>query len=219
VTQFKHHEILIFPRRFFKDYYGFVNWDDIEPLISELESSYKWCPRNEAEVSPNWVQPIPCALIKDNAGNYCVFRRIKETRKDLKGRISLVIGGHIERPKVSLTLPKLLSLTLSREIEEEIEIQQAPESHSLGLIVDNSTIQASRHIGFLYGILLNQPVVTTAPEEFSKNSKISGQFFSESELMRFHAQFDPWSKLIFEDLIQSSGTKSPQRQAELSLDI
>lgn len=187
--------------------------------MHKLQSTHKWCIRHEAEKSTDWIQPIPCVLIKDFSGRYCAFRRIRKTRDDLRGKVSLVVGGHVDRPDRNMPFLELLSLTLSREIKEEIEIERVPQMHPLGLVIDNSSIRSSRHVGFLYELSVTHTIVTTAPEEFSTYSKISGQFFSDMELGRFHAQMDPWSKLILEDFIRPSGTRASPRQQGLAIDI
>lgn len=212
-------DILVFPRRFFQHYFAFINWSVVESLIPDLQSTFKWLSRHEAEESLDWIQPISCAIIRDYSGRYCAFRRVRETRDDLKGRVSLVVGGHVDRPCKDMPLRDLLLSTLSREISEEIDVTQVAEALPLGLIIDNSSILSSRHVGFLYLVYLDEPIVTSAPEEFSQRSKITGKFLEDFELAQYHKRFDPWSRLIFEDLIRLPGIRDSPRQKGLPIDI
>lgn len=212
-------EVLVFPRKFFQPYYAFIDWSIAESIIPDLQAAYRWCLRSEAEKSSEWIQPISCAIFRDYSGRYCAFRRVRNTREDLKGKVSLIVGGHVDRPHKDVPIIELLLSTLSREIEEEINVTDVPEAYPLGLIIDSSSIQASRHIAFLYQITLNGPIETSAPEEFSSNSKISGRFFEPIDLAKFHARMDPWSRLILEDLIRLPGIRHSPRQHGLSIDF
>ena len=212
-------DVLILPKKHFEGHYAFLNWDFAEERMSEMQSDYKWCNRVEAETSIDWVQPIPCAIIRDRQNRYCAFRRIQNTRHDLKGKVSLVIGGHIDKiefPEKEPVINDLFLMTLLREIEEEISVEILSEAVPLGVVIDNSSVVSLRHIGILYEVSISNPIEVAATEEFSKRSNMSGQFFSANDLLRYHAQMDPWSKLIFEDLIKPVGiTNSPRQQGLL----
>jgi hypothetical protein len=90
-------EIAVFPRTCIEGYCDFVPWIEAGPLIRKIEKSFRWMRRDEAEKSANWIQPIPCALILQNAAHhwtnpderrYSVLKRIKgQKRNDLSARI------------------------------------------------------------------------------------------------------------------------------------
>jgi predicted NUDIX family phosphoesterase len=113
----------------------------------------------------------------------------------------LVVGGHVDRPSKETEITSLLVDTLSREIEEEIGHQGLIAVDPIGLVIDPSSIFASRHVAIVYQVVIRGRVAPQAKEEFSTRSKFSGRFFTGSELSRFHEQFDPWSLILFEDYI------------------
>ena len=206
-------EILVLPRRLFDGHHAFLDWRFIEGIMDELEATFRWCERTHAEQSSDWVQPIACALVIDSAGRHCVFRRVRNTRDDLSGRVTLVVGGHTERYTEAASLCELLLATLRREMEEEVGIGDVSGAKPLGVVIDGSTVLSSRHVGIVYEVVWNLPLMARATDEFSKRSGLNGHFFTSEELTRFHSQLDPWSRLIFEDRISPGIRKLPRQRA------
>jgi predicted NUDIX family phosphoesterase len=210
-------EVLVLPRTNFQDFDRFVMWDDAVSIMPHMTESVIWLSRDKAERSIDWVQPIPCALLYNQTQGYYVFRRVRKTRKDLSARISLVAGGHVDKPAGcesihSVVLTSLLLKTLRRELEEELGIYDVQDPRLLGLVIDSSSIVASRHIAFVYEVVIDQHFKSQAPEEFSRNSKVAERFFAPAELSKFHEDFDPWSLVLFEDYIAPSNTPSYSRR-------
>ena len=165
--------ILVIPRSIFGGYFSLVPWKIVLSKLNEIEQTRSWLPRREAEQSIEWVQPIPCAFIKNLEGHYCVLRRVMNTRADLKGRTSLLVGGHIDQIHGLMPFEELLKKTLLRELEEEVGITSQIEPRPVGVIVDNSSVIASRHIAIVHEVIADK-IVPNAPEEFSKRSKLTG---------------------------------------------
>jgi predicted NUDIX family phosphoesterase len=200
-------EILVFPRRCLQNSDRFVPWNAAAPVILCAKANVVWLPRYEAERSKEWVQPIPCAFIRDRAHRYCILRRVRHTRTDLRDRISLIVGGHVERSCGHDSLPSLLLLTLKRELNEELGTQSFSKVRPVGLVVDSLSIKASRHIAFIYEVVVESHLTVRATEEFSLRSKFTGHFYTSGELSQFHKKFDPWSLLLFEDYINPRSIK------------
>jgi predicted NUDIX family phosphoesterase len=102
-------------------------------------------------------------------------------------------------------------------LEEEIGVSETTHMRPVGLVIDGSTISASRHAAFVFEVRTVQPITAQAPEEFSSRSKISGRLFDARELLRFRNQFDPWSRVLFEDYIAPKLPISIGVQRELAL--
>jgi predicted NUDIX family phosphoesterase len=200
-------EILVFPRRCIQSSDRFVPWSDAAPVILCASANVAWLPRQEAEKSKEWVQPIPCAFIRDHTHRYCILLRTRQTRADLRDRISLIVGGHVDRSFGHDSLPSLLLLTLKRELNEELGIQSLSKVRPVGLVVDSLSIKASRHIAFIYEVAVESPLTVRAAEEFALRSKFTGYFSTPEELSQFHTKFDPWSLLLFEDYINPSSVR------------
>lgn len=204
-------EILVFPRRCLQSSDRFVPWNAAAPVMLCATTNAMWLPRHEAEQSKEWVQPIPCAFIRDHGHRYCLLRRIRQTRADLRDRISLIVGGHVERSCGHDSFPSLLLLTLKREINEELGTNSFSTIRPIGLAVDSLSIKASRHIAFIYEVVVESHLTVRAAEEFSLRSKLTGYFATPDELSQFHTKFDPWSLLLFEDYINPGSIKTARQ--------
>lgn len=194
-------EILVLPRHLLSPGDRFVHADAAKELFSLWEPHMEWMPRTVAETRLDWIQPIPCVLIKSADEQFYVFRRTRKTRDDLKGRLSFLIGGHVDGPPTDQELRSILEETLLREIEEELGITDVPKLRFLGLVADYSTIASSRHIGAVFGATLHGRLTTRAPEEFSARSKWSGKALSLDKLCEIKARPDPWSSILYEEYL------------------
>ena len=206
-------EVLVFPRTIFSEEFSLLPWDAIQEKLVEIERSFSWLPRPDAELSTNMVQAIPCTFIRDRAGRYCVLRRISNTREDLDEKLSLIVGGHIDEPHDDGSFQAAMSFNLMRELDEEIGIGLANGSpRPVGVIIDNSSIQASRHVAFMHETQADQ-VFPKAWEEFKAgNPNYSGRFMPASGLVEKHDEFDPWSRLLIEEYICPGDVEPQPRQ-------
>ena len=203
--------VLVFPRVIFDDVYSLLPWDSIQGQLDAIESSFSWLERPDAECSEGWVQAIPCAFIRDSTGKYCVLRRVHNNRDDLNKKLSLIVGGHIDESKNQGTFQSVMSRNLRRELNEEIGISSKESPRPVGIIVDNSSIQASRHVAFLHEMTADK-VSLNAPEEFTTRSKFSGKFMDAADFVNKRDEFDPWSRLLIEEYVCPSIVRPQPRQ-------
>lgn len=197
-------EVLVVPRSLFEGLRWFIPWDVVESQLSEISGNATWANREIAERSSSTVQIIPCGLLQNPSGEYCVQRRVKFTRSDLRSKISLTFGGHVDRPENSddEDFLQLLLSTLYRELEEELGIRadNVNNIENIGVIVDPSSLLASRHVAFLFRVYIDSSIVTLADEEFSIRSKyIKDSFLKVKEITALRFELDPWSKIVFEE--------------------
>ena len=199
-------KVLVFPRRIFDDYYSFLHWDEIHERLQEIQDSYLWLDRLEAEQANDLVQPIACAFIRDSEGRYCVLKRVQNSRIDLRGKVSLIVGGHVDKSDDNDSFADVLLNNLTRELDEELAIVDGDLAKPIGVIVDHSSIFASRHIAFVHEISA-QSIDPRAPEEFSKRSKLTGQYLPAGRLAKLRGVMDPWSKLLLDEFICLDGIR------------
>ena len=194
-------EVLVFPRSIFDGVFSLLAWETVQDQVDAIESTFSWLARPEAESSNVWVQAIPCALIRDDDGRCCVLRRINdESRDDLKGKLRLIVGGHIDDKRENDSFGLTVKFNLLRELEEEVGLFTEEDPLPIGVIVDASSNAASRHVAFIHETTAND-VSLDAPEEFMPRSKSSGIFMDESQLVEKINHFDPWSKMLIEDYV------------------
>ena len=198
-------DVLCIPRSRLDLLSRFTPWSHATPFIDIAEVEMRWIPRIQAETSDAWIQPIPCALVQGANAEYHVFRRIREGRHDLSGRISMVIGGHIDCSSREGGFLSLAAFTLVKELEEELKVRQMIAAHvPIGLVVDVSSRESSRHVGLVYEVVAEGGVKPKASEEFALGSRYAGKLSSLDELRRLYRHFDPWSMILFADYIRPS---------------
>lgn len=205
--------VLVIPRDVFDGHSNFVRWAspcDLTDFLAQNAKHAKWSNRPEAEASPDWVQPIPSALIRDLSGHYYALKRSSKSRADMRRRIGLTVGGHIDNaddPPSSLSLPErlpqLLHDTLLRELKEELGIEHVVSMKPLGLIIDRLSIPLSRHVAFLSEAVVDELVKPQAHEEFTVHSRSHhvNRFLSVDELAKHRRDLDRWSRIVFSDYL------------------
>ena len=208
-------EIMVLPRELFHGLDGFMPWSYASNLIDSAAEDVSWMYRTDAELSEQWVQPIPCAIFRDSGGRYCVFRQARQTRSDLSHRVSFVVGGHIDRSSNNKSVSRVFEETVIREISEETGVDLVCPLKQIGIVIDSSSMIASRHIGFVYEAIVDKEIKSLVADEFSVGSKYSGQFFSVASLSIFRSKFDPWSFILFSQYLNGGFSMDIGRQPML----
>ena len=197
-------EILVFPRLSLPTLAPFIPWKNASTSFKFIEEGMDWVSREKAELSADLFQPIPCAIVRNDLGEYCVLRRIKEGREDLRSKVSLVVGGHVDRCDETTGLSSLLLSTLKREVKEELGVESLSGIMPIGMVMDHSSVIASRHVGFVYELVISEEFKPQATEEFSADSILNRRLYAPTELSKFREEFDPWSFIIFAEYISTS---------------
>ena len=210
-------DIMVFPRKLIDGMDGFFPWTAVGPWLQSVSEVVGWMPRDVAENSRTWVQPIPCAILRDSAGRYCVFRQVRQERRDLSRRLSFVVGGHVDRSCSRGTLAELFVDTVKREVLEEVGLDLGSKIDPVGVVIDGSSLVGSRHVGFVHEIKVFTGVKSQAIEEFSFRSKYDGMFLDVLDRTRFRGTLDPWSSLLFSHYMEGGFTTDIGRQLALPL--
>lgn len=169
-------------------------------LISDIALCTAWRRRSKVEHSWTWVQPIAAAIVR-RGDDYLVLRRIDGTRGDLRSRISLISGGHVDFVDTAFDFEAILEETLSRELNEELGFAVTSRIERLGVVVDHASLESSRHVAFLFEVFVTDDAQVLAGEEFVVGSSFSGSFVDLATLSLFSPNFDPWSRIVWRDLL------------------
>ena len=208
--------ILSIPRECIAGYSRFIPWAMADEILNSAEENMAWIPRDEVEQSADWVQLIPCAIILNEHRQYRVFRRASQGRSDLKSRISMIVGGHIDdMDNDSLRLSSLVRGTLEREIHEELRLDSVSGIKPIGLVMDLSSVVASSHLGVVHEVVVKGHAKAIATEEFSAKSRYNGRLYSAQGLSTWLNTFDPWSSIVYGDYICPSYTMELGHQGVL----
>jgi len=214
-------QILVFHRKDLPRAARFVPAGDLDRLLDAASQTARWMTRSTAERSRSWVQPIPCALIRMD-DRYLALRRTRATRSDLRSRVTVLTGGHVDYSHEGGDIRGWLLDTLRRELHEELGIRKAFDVVPVGVVIDKSSIKSSRHIAFVFEARIEEPVAAQAAEEFVLDSSFSGVFLNRGHLLNFESRFDPWSKIICDAYISPhvlGRLGSGHRERQLTLPI
>jgi len=166
-------------------------------FVNSVNTSKQFVPRSSAEQNPNYLQPIPCAMLR--YGQKVLFLKRKKPGHPLHDTYAVWAGGHVSQADDG---PELLINTLERELSEEVFIKEAFDLKRtpVGLIRTGEDARASRHIGVLYEVSLRSDDVALAlnQKEFreTRGSSMSGKLVETNRISEFYDSMGDWSKSI-----------------------
>ena len=177
---------------------GRMVWYRKGPDSKRVEKLLSWTERPVAEMSIDLVQPIPCAVIMDGVGRYCVLQRPAEDSGI--GSLSLMVGGHVDEEDARDSLEATFMACLARELAEEVDLPPEPKPRHLGVAVDARSTAGSRHVGYIYmreAEKISPKTFGKGPGEFDLSGpSLTGEFAAGEWLDRNVGRFDPWSTIV-----------------------
>ena len=169
--------------------------------IMKKFKKYKEVRRGDAEVDLTLKQPIPYAIIRRGEEVF-VYKRLKGGgEKRLHNRLSIGIGGHMNRVNDIHNWNSNLMINFFRELYEELEISNVSkplEPKIVGLINDDDDDVGIFHIGILMVVDLPEDAEVRVRE----TEKLEGywvliKYLTESGLFE---ELETWSQFAVEVL-------------------
>lgn len=153
---------------------------------------------NNAEINYDYKQPIPYALIKRGHELFAYERLAGGGETRLHSKISLGVGGHMNKTKG--TFNDSLLDNLRRELNEEVDIQ-ADYQHmeTIGFINDDNEDVSKVHIGLLVVINLPEDAEVTVRE----TDQLRGFWMPIAELLENQSAYERlenWSQIAVDYL-------------------
>jgi predicted NUDIX family phosphoesterase len=184
----------------------------ISGFTEAVKAQKTFLPRSRAEEDPNFLQPIPCAVLRYK--DKVLLLKRKKQGHPLHDTYAVWAGGHVSKADDGVDI---LLNTLNRELTEEIFIKEAFEldPKPIGLIRTNEDARASRHIAVLYQIKLQNEDVALAlnQKEFrsTRGNSMSGKLIEIQEIGSIYEDMGDWSKFIVDHLWpeQKPKTRAP----------
>jgi predicted NUDIX family phosphoesterase/thymidylate kinase len=181
---------------------GFVSDSEtISTFVDTVQREKTFLPRSRAEEDPNYLQPIPCAVLRYK--DKILLLKRKKPGHPLHDTYAIWAGGHISSVDDGANI---LLNTLHRELTEEVFIKEAfdLDPHPIGLIRTSEDARASRHIAVLYQLRLKNEDVALAlnQKEFrsTRGSSMSGRLVEIKEIGEIYKEMGDWSKFIVDHL-------------------
>lgn len=169
----------------------------IAKFLETVGNEKRFVARSEAEQNPNFLQPIPCALLQYNGK--VLFLKRKKPGHPLHDTYAVWAGGHVT---ASDDGENILINALNREVSEELFIKESFDLKPapVGLMRTSADARASRHIGVLYEITLKSENVALAlnQKEFreTRGSSMSGRLVEINRIPEFYKEMGDWSRFI-----------------------
>ncbi|SFG37431.1 hypothetical protein [Sporolactobacillus nakayamae] len=151
--------------------------------------------RGDAEENPAYKQPIPYAVLKKN-NHYFTYRRLGGGGEErLYGKLSVGVGGHMNRVKDAEDFQQVLAKNLDREINEELILSNADGAkiQTIGIINDDETEVGKVHVGVLIVVALPENAEVAVREK----DKLEGSWKTLPELTEpaIFERMESWSCL------------------------
>lgn len=160
-------------------FHGFLPLEDprLEEVLGGLCASPRGARRGDVEEDPSLKQPIPyVVLVRDGAhGAREVFAYTRLTgggEARLHGKVSVGVGGHMNRGFTRDTLETVVWEEAARELAEELRFEdddygteiEPPAVRFVGLINDDTGPVQQVHLGLLALAEVNEAVRVTVRE-------------------------------------------------------
>jgi len=160
--------------------------------------------RSLAEQDPTYLQIIPYVVIHSTDKIFTYFRLNKGTESRLHGKMSIGIGGHVDRPEgMSMEYTQVVWDSAYRELYEELNIQLTNdflEITNTGIIIHNPVDDVGKvHLGLLMKCNIQGREVGVAEED-----KIQGKFYTHEEIREMYdsnpEDFETWTEIALKEL-------------------
>ena len=179
---------------------GFKPYKEVD-FESRILNHHHYIKRSDADVNPNFKQPIAYAVIfNPKLKKVFLYRRSPKTEnyqeKRLQGKWSVGIGGHIE--KVDARAENPIQTSLLREIEEEIELKGKFEVKVLGYMNFDDDSVGKVHFGILY-LIETDGNIKPRSKEIESGSFVSVKDI-ERKIKSNNFVMENWSRLALKAL-------------------
>lgn len=186
----------------------------VERTVGQILNSNDPCfvDRVDAERSPHVQQVVPYALLEDTDGKYFWARRRSDTRRaELRGRWTILVGGHAEqRDWEGGTPEQVFERCLRREMDEELIGLQVLSLRPIGFVSDTRSPMGSQHLAFIHHVKVGGRTSIrrqAIDKEFGRGSL---EWRTPAEIRDAAEHLDPWSQLVAAALF---GAKAPHQES------
>ncbi|WP_437204851.1 phosphoesterase [Planctomicrobium sp. SH664] len=193
--------VLVVPTMLFHEighFQGFTT--NTQPYLDTLfDPSYvSYRPRAAVEEDPSYKQLIPYCIFRCGGEIFHYVRGKESGEGRLHSKRSIGIGGHISAEDQT-SGSAVYRIAMQREIEEEVILETAFTEKCVALINDDTSDVGRVHLGIVHIFDLEAPKVL--PRE---KSIIQTGFERPSQLHAVRDQFETWSQICFDFLMQEA---------------
>lgn len=165
----------------------------VEEVLDAITAWGRFVPRGEAESDPSLKQIIPYCVVGHQGEIFLMRRKRGGAESRLHDKLSLGVGGHVNPVDVPPDgdLRRSVVRALEREIDEELRVDSPSRKTCLGILNDDSNAVGQVHLGFIYCLELERPVVAVREEE-----SLEGKFVGKTDLLAVQDRMETWSRIL-----------------------
>ncbi|MFA6066310.1 MAG: hypothetical protein WC707_03940 [Candidatus Babeliaceae bacterium] len=194
----EHDENILVVKR--TDLFPVIAWHGLQEVdqayFSNIISQKKqFLPRSQMELDPEYKQIIPYLIFTYEDTFFLMQRQPHATEQRLKSKMSLGIGGHIREEDI--TGDDIISWA-TREFEEEVDYKGSYTVEPLGLLNDDSNEVGKVHVGFVYLLRGDSPLISV------KSELKSGRLVTLEECDMHYDTLETWSQIVVDFLLECS---------------
>jgi len=191
--------------RFVDSVFGSTTAGNAVPRAVSADSGQfvKYLPRATAEKTDSVVQLVAVAFVRHPDGGFYVFHRSKtEQRTQLAGKLTIVVGGHVDSEDRLLGEGgrNAVENCLYRELREELTHLDLPMLAPRFGIRVGDTIMGQRHLALVYEATTFSRKVSPVNIPGAGDFENTVQTMTLPEMVAIRSQFDDWSQSIIEQL-------------------
>lgn len=166
-------------------------------VLAMLEQNAQWTERAPAEENPSLKQLIPYVVARRGEREVFATTRLSAgTEERLHGRVSVGIGGHIDRDD-ALSSSGVIAGGMRREWDEEVSGQPPETFVFLGLLNDDTNAVGQVHIGLVFEARLTPGAVLSVRE----TDKLVGEWMTIDALLAREEELESWSQHVLRALV------------------
>ena len=170
---------------------------------SMIAQSYFYS-RERAETDENLKQIIPYAYVVHKKSIFVLERFSTQSESRLHNKLSLGVGGHINKNDKVENGNNIIYNGLYRELKEEIWLEDLTyQMQFKGLINDDSNSVGRVHLGVIFEVALN-----LAQCHIKEKNKMSGHWMLIEELKMSYQHMETWSQILVDNLLMVKYDKS-----------
>lgn len=199
------------------DFSGFLPETSVP--LSKWQSAIRIEKMSVAETDRSAKQLVAYGFIEIGEKVFRLHRTGHANRPELKSRLSIGVGGHLEEKDLlpNDSLENSLKNCLLRELDEELLMDEEPEVELCGFINDESNEAGRYHVAAVHRIRLHKGRLRVRQEvsdqEFGEDS---WALVARKRLAEEIERFDPWSQYIIHHFLDGP---APQLSGQPILDF
>jgi predicted NUDIX family phosphoesterase len=178
---------------------------DSKPIQDVIRLQARVTERSAAESNEEVVQLIAYCLIRSGDSILCLRRADSEKRPELRGRLTILFGGHVDARDLSEN-GDFVRRALRRELREELQLELPDTTDFVGFVTETASLVGRLHLGVVFQMMI------PAPELVVSQAADLSDYFGEDRGRRLEfrplkwiqtrtSELDPWSTTVFASLL------------------